>query len=280
MQFTKMHGLGNDFMVLDRTQQPFELSAEQIQQLANRHTGVGFDQLLVVEPRQSNQPNESVDFHYRIFNADGGEAGQCGNGARCFMQFVHDQGLSDKPRLTVSTQTGIITLTRINDQIQVDMGIPDFEPASLPFEASLAEQHDALYTMTIGDTEHQFGIVSMGNPHIVFQVQALQALDIAPLGQALQQHPAFPEQVNAGFYERLSSGHIRLRVYERGSGETQACGTGACAAVAVGFMQGLLGQQVVVELPGGQLTIDWQGPGQPLLMTGSATTVYRGSIEL
>jgi diaminopimelate epimerase len=274
VNFTKMHGLGNDFVVIDAISRPLNLSTEQVRFLADRHYGVGCDQLLLVEPAVSGQ----AEFRYRIFNADGGEVEQCGNGARCFAVFVREKGLTDLDRIQVETLGGVITLNvETNGQVTVDMGEPDFTPANIPF---IADQEAKHYDLVVNGGEYAIGAVSMGNPHAVLQVDSLDTLDISTLGPAIETHERFPKRVNAGFMQVIDNATIRLRVYERGAGETLACGTGACAAVAVGQEQGLLGTKVRVSLPGGDLNITWQGRGHSLFMTGPATTVFEGTIKL
>ncbi len=271
--FSKMHGLGNDFMVVDCITQNVFFSPELIRRLANRHTGVGFDQLLVVEAPYDPE----TDFHYRIFNADGSEVEQCGNGARCFARFVRMKGLTNKYSLTVSTKKGKITLyIEEDDQVCVNMGIPEFEPSKIPFRA---KQMEKTYIMRVAEQTLFCGAVSMGNPHVVTVVDDIVTAEVEHVGPLLESHERFPERVNAGFMQVVSREHIHLRVYERGVGETQACGSGACAAVAVGIMQDLLAENVTVQLPGGQLAIRWQGPGQPLYMTGPATHVFDGQLS-
>ncbi|WP_067709733.1 MULTISPECIES: diaminopimelate epimerase [unclassified Erwinia] len=274
MQFSKMHGLGNDFMVVDAVTQNVYFSPELIRRLADRHLGIGFDQLLIVEPPY----DPDLDFHYRIFNADGSEVAQCGNGARCFARFVRLKGLTNKKDIQVSTQSGRMVLSVTQDErVCVNMGEPNFEPQQVPFRANKAE---ILYLMRTAEQTVMCGVVSMGNPHCVLQVDSVKTAQVAILGPVLESHERFPERVNVGFMEIVDSGHIRLRVYERGAGETQACGSGACAAVAVGIQQALLAEQVRVDLPGGSLNIAWKGPGHPLYMTGPATHVYDGLIHL
>ncbi|HEP0305972.1 TPA: diaminopimelate epimerase [Providencia rettgeri] len=274
MQFSKMHGLGNDFMVVDGVTQNVYFSPELICRLADRHTGVGFDQLLLVEAPY----DPDLDFHYRIFNADGSEVAQCGNGARCFARFVRLKGLTNKQKIKVSTQSGRMTLTiNENDDVCVNMGVPDFEPQRVPFRAVKEEK---TYIIRAQERTVLCGVVSMGNPHCVIQVESIHTAEVEVLGPALENHERFPERANIGFMEIISADHIRLRVYERGAGETQACGSGACAAVAVGISQGLLAKRVKVDLPGGSLDISWEGPGTPLYMTGPATHVYDGVIQL
>ncbi|MCW2479072.1 diaminopimelate epimerase [Candidatus Symbiopectobacterium sp. NZEC135] len=274
MQFAKMHGLGNDFMVVDAVTQNVYFSPELIRRLADRHRGVGFDQLLVVEPPYDPE----LDFHYRIFNADGSEVAQCGNGARCFARFVRIKGLTNKRDIAVSTHTGRMVLSVTDDElVRVNMGEPDFEPQRVPFRAAKAEK---TYILRANDHTVLCGVVSMGNPHCVIQVDDVDTANVETLGPVLESHERFPERVNVGFMQIVDRSHIRLRVYERGAGETQACGSGACAAVAVGIQQGLLADEVRVSLPGGDLDIHWKGVGHPLYMTGPATHVYDGFIHL
>ena len=274
MQFSKMHGLGNDFVVVDGVTQNVFFTSETIQRLADRHRGIGFDQLLLVEPPYDPE----LDFHYRIFNADGSEVSQCGNGARCFARFVTLKGLTNKKDIAVSTQKGNMVLTVKDDnQIRVNMGEPIWEPAKIPFTANKFEKNYILRT----DIQTVLcGAVSMGNPHCVVQVDDIQTANVEQLGPLLESHERFPERVNAGFMQIINKEHIKLRVYERGAGETQACGSGACAAVAVGIMQGLLNNRVQVDLPGGSLIFEWNGVGHPLYMTGEATHVDDGFITL
>lgn len=274
MQFSKMHGLGNDFMVVDAVTQNVFFSPEMIRRLADRHLGIGFDQLLVVEPPYDPE----LDFHYRIFNADGSEVSQCGNGARCFARFVRLKGLTNKRDIRVSTANGrmVLSVTE-NELVKVNMGEPKFEPADVPFRANKAEK---TYIMRAGGETVLCGVVSMGNPHAVIQVDDIDIAPVDTLGPLMESHERFPERANIGFMQVLTRQHIRLRVFERGAGETQACGSGACGAVAVGIQQGLLEGQVRVDLPGGRLDIAWKGPGQPLFMTGPAAHVYDGFIQL
>ncbi len=271
--FSKMHGLGNDFMVVDCITQNVFFSQDLIRRLADRHTGVGFDQLLVVEAPYDPE----TDFHYRIFNADGSEVEQCGNGARCFARFVRLKGLTNKYSISVSTKKGKMILNvEDDDEVTVNMGVPEFEPNKIPFKA---KQKEKTYIMRAGDNTLFCGAVSMGNPHVVTIVDDVDTADVETLGPLLESHERFPERVNAGFMQVVDRNHIRLRVYERGAGETQACGSGACGAVAVGILQGLLDENVNVSLPGGELNISWQGPGQPLYMTGPATHVFDGQLS-
>ncbi|MFA0087283.1 diaminopimelate epimerase [Vibrio sp. 10N.286.49.C2] len=271
--FSKMHGLGNDFMVVDCITQNVFFSPDLIRRLANRNTGVGFDQLLIVEAPYDPE----TDFHYRIFNADGSEVEQCGNGARCFARFVQMKGLTNKYSISVSTKKGKMVLKlEENDLVTVNMGQPEFEPNKIPFKA---KQKEKTYIMRAEDQTLFCGAVSMGNPHVVTVVDDVDTADVDRLGPMLESHERFPERVNAGFMQVVNRNEVKLRVYERGAGETQACGSGACGAVAVGINQGLLDEKVTVRLPGGDLSISWQGEGHPLFMTGSATHVFDGQIS-
>ncbi|QEL63770.1 diaminopimelate epimerase [Oryzomicrobium terrae] len=274
LKFSKMHGLGNDFVVIDGVRQTVNLSSAQVRALADRHFGVGCDQLLLVEP--ASQPG--VDFRYRIFNADGGEVEQCGNGARCFVRFVHDQGLTAKRAIRVETQKGIIE-PRLNDdgEVTVDMGVPVFEPDQVPF---VSPSREVAQSLQVGDEEVQITAVSMGNPHAVQVVADVDRAPVERQGPIIESHPRFPKRVNAGFMQVVDRHSIRLRVYERGAGETLACGTGACAAVVAGIARGLLDSPVRVETRGGFLSIAWGGEGTPVLMTGPAVTVFSGEITL
>ncbi|MBI3773375.1 MAG: diaminopimelate epimerase [Gammaproteobacteria bacterium] len=272
--FSKMHGLGNDFVVIDAINQPVQLTPQQVRQISDRHFGVGCDQLLLVE--RPTRPD--VDFRYRIFNADGGEVEQCGNGARCFARFVRDHGLSNKNEIAVETANGIIyPRIEADGEVSVNMGVPNLEPSALPFDAPARQ---AQYTLTVGDTEISIGAVSMGNPHAVQRVADLDRAPIATQGPLISRHPRFARGVNAGFMQIIDRSHIRLRVYERGAGETLACGTGACAAAVVGHSWDLLDSVVHVELRGGTLRIQWPGEGQAVIMTGSATHVFEGVITI
>jgi diaminopimelate epimerase len=274
LRFSKMHGLGNDFVVIDAIRQRVDLTPDQVRFLADRHFGVGCDQLLVVERAQ--QPG--VDFRYRIFNADGGEVEQCGNGARCFVRFVREQGLTDKREIRVETKSGVITLTAADDiNVTVNMGVPVFEPARIPFQS---DSDAFVQPLDVSGSAVPITAVSMGNPHAV---QVVADVDRAPVGQQgplIESHPRFPARVNAGFMQVVDAHHIRLRVYERGAGETLACGTGACAAVVAGIVRNLLESPVRVSTRGGELNIAWAGEGQPVLMTGPAVTVFEADIHL
>jgi diaminopimelate epimerase len=274
INFSKMHGLGNDFIVIDNVTQNVFLSNEQIKQLADRNFGIGFDQVLIVEPPY----DPDLDFHYRIFNADGSEVGQCGNGARCFAKFVRLKGLTNKHKIKVSTQAGKMTLFIERDgNVSVNMPVPQFEPAKIPFTAQKAE---GTYILRSDDETVLCGVVSMGNPHCVLTVDNVKEAQVALLGKALSLHERFPQQANISFMEVVSPEYIKLRVYERGAAETLACGSGACAAVVVGQMQKKLNRQVLVDLPGGQLKIFWKGPGNSVKMTGPAVHVFDGQINL
>ena len=278
IRFTKMHGLGNDFVVLDAIRQDFVPTPAQARFLADRHFGIGCDQILVVERARA----PGVDFRYRIFNADGGEVEQCGNGARCFVRFVHEQGLTDKREIRVETQSGLITLRLEADgQVTVDMGAPRFLPAEIPFDG---DSDSLLHALAVGDARIEISVVSMGNPHAVQVVADVAAAPVAQLGPLIESHPRFPKRVNAGFMQVVDRHAIRLRVYERGAGETLACGTGACAAAGAGIRRGLLDSPVRVGMRGGDLSIAWRGEAgntvQPVLMTGPATTVFSAEIQL
>ncbi|MBI5439288.1 MAG: diaminopimelate epimerase [Nitrosomonadales bacterium] len=307
LKFTKMHGAGNDFVVLDGVRQRIDLSPEQLRLLADRHFGVGCDQVLLVEKAR----HKDADFRYRIFNADGGEVEQCGNGARCFARFVHDRQLTQKREITVETQSGLIR-PRLEDdgRVTVDMGAPIFDAKLIPFDggsgavseqlevaamtrcceasgAGMAASHPlpqsagsaSNVSRDVGETL-QISALSMGNPHAVQVVADVEHAPVEKLGPLIERHPRFPERVNAGFMQVMDRHHIRLRVYERGSGETLSCGTGACAAAVAGIRRGLLDSPVNVSTRGGALTVAWGGEGQPVLMTGPAITVFEGEIIL
>ncbi|WP_028008411.1 diaminopimelate epimerase [Solimonas flava] len=274
LHFTKMEGAGNDFVVVDATREPFRPTPALLQRLTDRRFGVGCDQVLVVEPPST----ADVDFNYRIFNADGSEVGQCGNGSRALARFVRERGLSRKDAIRVRTQTSVLELRHVDgNQYRVNMGVPRFEPRDIPFAAAARAER---YTLALdGGDVVEIGAVSMGNPHAVLTVADVDHAPVADLGTRLQRHPAFPQSVNVGFLQIVDRGYVRLRVYERGAGETLACGSGACAAVAVGRLWGLLDACVDVQVRGGQLTIEWGGEGEPVLMTGPAETVFEGDIE-
>ena len=280
LRFTKMHGLGNDFVLLDLISQNITIRDEQIKLLADRRLGVGFDQLLTVEPPD----NPEADFKYRIFNADGSEAEQCGNGARCLLRFVRDRGLTTKTKVKLETNTGVIECKLEKDgNISVDMGRPVLQPKCIPF---IADQAQILYKLNVSlplcGSEESVNIASLniGNPHAVIVVEDVDESPVAQLGAAIEKHRRFPDRVNVGFMQIIARDHIRLRVFERGVGETRACGTGACAAVVAGRLQGLLDETVEVSLPGGNLRITWQGDDSPVKMTGPACRVYEGRLHI
>ncbi|WP_374289057.1 diaminopimelate epimerase [Pseudomonas fluvialis] len=274
LRFTKMHGLGNDFMVLDLISQHAHIQPKHAKAWGDHHTGVGFDQLLLVEA----PTNPDVDFRYRIFNADGSEVEQCGNGARCFARFVVDKRLTVKKQIRVETKGGIIELNlRPDGQVTVDMGAPRLLPEQIPFQADA----EALsYTVEVDGQRHELAAVSMGNPHAVLRVDNVDSAPVHSLGPKLEHHPRFPKRVNVGFLQVINRQQARLRVWERGAGETQACGTGACAAAVAAIRQGWMDSPLQLELPGGSLSIEWAGPGQPVMMTGPAVRVYEGQIRL
>lgn len=274
LHFTKMHGLGNDFMVVDLVTQRARFDAARVRALAHRQFGIGFDQLLLVEPPRDPE----MDFRYRIYNADGNEVENCGNGARCFARFVLDQRLTHKREIRVETQGGPLHLVIEDDgRVRVDMGAPRFAPEESFFDA---EHDQPLYALDVGGERLEIGVVSMGNPHAVLRVDDIDSAPVARLGPAIESHPRFAKRVNAGFMQVVSAHEIRLRVFERGAGETLACGTGACAAVASGIRQGLLASPVTVRLPGGRLTLEWAGHDAPLFMTGPAERVFDGRVSL
>ncbi len=273
LAFTKMHALGNDFVVIDATRTPATLSQAQFRLLADRRRGIGCDQILLLEP----PPRPGVDFGYRILNADGSEVGQCGNGVRCVARYAIDRGLTNKAELVFATRTTSMRVQVEPDSIRVNMGEPRFEPAQIPLIASARSDG---YGVDIDGQRWRFGAVSMGNPHAVIQVESVDAAPVRTLGPGIETHALFPERVNVGFAEIVTPERIRLRVWERGAGETEACGSGACAAVAVLRQTGAVGDTVQVLLPGGELRIRWQGAGHPLWMEGPATTVFDGTWAL
>ena len=283
IRFTKMQGAGNDFVVLDETQGRLGLTPAHYRLLADRHFGIGADQILTVRP----SPGPGIDFEYVIHNADGGEVEQCGNGARCFARYVHEQGLTDKQRIRVQTRAGIIA-PRLNadGRVTVDMGYPVLEPALVPFDANglqpTQQGQGQRWPLALDNgVQVAVTVVSMGNPHAVQWVEDVDTAPVAHTGPLIEQHPRFPQRVNAGYMQIMARNHIRLRVYERGAGETLACGTGACAAVVAGIQLGLLDSTVDVDTRGGRLSIAWSGqPADAVFMTGPATTVFQGQIEL
>lgn len=273
LKFTKMQGLGNDFIVIDGINQSPSLDSEQLQLLADRHFGVGCDQILLIETAKGD-----ADFRYRIFNADGGEVEQCGNGARCFVRYVHDRGMTKKREIRVETLGGlIIPRLEANGEITVNMGTPKFEPLEIPF---IADKHAPTYPLDIDHRQVEISAVSMGNPHAIQLVADVNRAPVLTEGMLIERHPRFPQRVNAGYMQVMDRSHIRLRVYERGAGETLACGTGACAAVVTGINLGLLESMVKVGFRGGDLIVRWEGGTEPVWMTGPAVTVFDGEIDL
>lgn len=274
LRFTKMHGQGNDFMVIDMITQSLHLPPEKIQQLADRHFGIGFDQLLLVEPPS----NPHMDFRYRIFNADGSEAEQCSNGARCFASFVRNNKLSVKELIRVETIKGNIELrAKTNGEITVSMGEPVLDPWDIPFKT---DRQAITYDLEVDGRKLEIAAISMGNPHAVMQVEDVDSAPVEKLGQVIHRHFRFPERCNAGFMEIVNPAQIRLRVYERGVGETLACGSGACAAVVAGRLRGLLEETVTITQPGGSLEVLWKGEGHPVMITGPITRVFEGTIQI
>ena len=274
MKFTKMHGLGNDFVVIDAVTQNVRVTGSMVRRLANRTLGIGCDQVLVIEP-----PTEpEIDFNYRIFNQDGGEVEQCGNGARCLARYVHDRRLTGKNPIVVKTKNRVMQLQlQSNKLVAVNMGVPQLDPAQIPFTAN---QPAVLYDIDLNDQTHQIAAISMGNPHAVLQVEDISEAPVASLGPTLESHPSFPNQVNAGFMQIVDRNNIKLRVFERGVGETQACGSGACAAAVAAIRQQLVDSPVTVQLTGGDLSIQWQGDNEPLFMTGPAVSVFHGRVRI
>jgi diaminopimelate epimerase len=274
LKFTKMHGLGNDFVVINGIEQPVNLTPEQIRLMADRHTGIGFDQLLLLE----NSMDPRAHVHYRIFNADGNEVEQCGNGARCIGRFLHDNALVKGDVISAQTARGLIHIyLEKGNSVRVNMGVPVFEPADIPLKFA---RRQPVYHLSTADLETDFLAVSMGNPHAVILVDDVMTARVGTIGQILQGHPLFPESVNVGFLQIVDRKNVLLRVFERGAGETLACGTGACAAVVTAVMAGKLDQEVTVGLARGKLLITWQGEGTDVWMTGPAATVYEGQITL
>jgi diaminopimelate epimerase len=274
IKFTKMHGAGNDFVVIDGVRQSIGLSPEQFRFIADRHFGIGCDQILLVEKSQ----RDDADFRYRIFNADGSEVEQCGNGARCFVRFVHDQKLTSKREIVVETKSGLISPSLAGDgRVTVNMGAPIFDPSQIPF---VSDSHEVIQPLQLANETVQITAVSMGNPHAVQVVSDIEAAPVGTQGPLIERHPRFPRRVNAGYMQIVDREHVRLRVFERGSGETLSCGTGACAAVVAGIRRKLLDNTVQVATRGGILTITWAGERSPVMMTGPAITVYEGQINL
>ncbi|WP_040260277.1 diaminopimelate epimerase [Pseudomonas massiliensis] len=274
LRFTKMHGLGNDFMVIDLISQHAHITPKHARQWGDRHTGIGFDQLLLVEA----PTNPDVDFRYRVFNADGSEVEQCGNGARCFARFVLDKRLTAKKKIRVEVKKGIIELdVRSDGQVRVDMGPPRLSPAEVPFQA---DQDQLTHVLEVDAQAYEIAALSMGNPHAVIRVEDVDAAPVRTLGPRIENHPRFPERVNAGFLQVIDRQRGKLRVWERGAGETQACGTGACAAAVAAIAQGWMDSPLTLELPGGRLTLEWDGSGQPVMMTGPAMRVFEGQVRL
>jgi len=274
MNFVKMHGAGNDFVVIDLVRQDIQLTPGQIRRLADRQRGIGCDQVLLVEPPDAID----ADFRYRIFNADGSEAGQCGNGARCFARFVREQRLTWKKDLRVQTAGGVMGLHIADDgRVSADLGAPIFDPAKVPFTATAIAKD---YELVVDGQAHRIGALSMGNPHAVLLVEDCARAPVETLGPAIEQHERFPDRVNVGFMQIINRSEIQLRVYERGAGETLACGSGACAAAVHGIQQGLLDNTVTVNLPGGKLSVRWMGPDHAVWLSGPTATVFEGSIRL
>ncbi len=274
LKFSKMHGLGNDFMVIDGINQSVSISSQQVAQWADRHFGIGFDQLLLVEKPQT----ETALFKYRIFNSDGSEVAQCGNGARCFARFVTEKGLTDQTIIPVETHSGLLQLNMIDDvNVEVNMGIPNFEPINIPLDA---DNRQDSYQLDINGHAIEFSALSIGNPHAVIIVENVNSAAVESIGPILESHPFFPQKVNVGFMQIINRNEFKLRVFERGVGETQACGSGACAAMAAAVQLDLLDTNATAHLTGGQLQLNWQGEGQPVMMTGSTAQVYEGEIKI
>ena len=274
MKFTKMHGLGNDFVVIDAVTQNVRITASMVRRLADRKTGIGCDQVLIIEPPAA----ADIDFNYRIFNCDGAEVEQCGNGARCLARFVHDRQLTGKKSIQVQTSNRVMTLNLINKNlVAVDMGVPELDPPAIPFQAS---EPALLYDIEVNGEVQRIAAVSMGNPHAVVTVADVETAPVAELGAALESHERFPNRVNVGFMQIVDRTEIKLRVFERGVGETEACGSGACAAAVAAIQQQLVDSPVTVHLTRGSLKIDWKGSGHPLIMSGPAKTVFHGRIRI
>ena len=274
MKFTKMHGLGNDFVVIDAVTQNVRITASMVRRLADRKTGIGCDQVLVIEPPSA----ADIDFNYRIFNCDGAEVEQCGNGARCLARFVHDRQLTGKKSIQVQTSNRVMTLNLITKNlVAVDMGIPELDPQAIPFQAS---EPALLYDLDVNGQTQRIAAVSMGNPHAVLTVADTETAPVAEVGAAIESHERFPNRVNVGFMQIIDRSEIKLRVFERGVGETEACGSGACAAAVAAIQQQLVDSPVTVHLTRGSLKIDWKGSGHPLIMSGPAKTVFHGRIRI
>ena len=272
-KFTKMHGLGNDFVLIDGVNQSVNLSLDQLRNIANRRIGIGCDQILLIERAESD-----ADFRYRIFNSDGGEVEQCGNGARCLVSYIYDKGMTQKKEISVETLGGIIfPKLEINGEVTVNMGTPKFEPKKIPF---IADKRMLTYLLEVNEKQIEFSILSMGNPHAVQVVEDINQSPVLVEGSLIESHSRFPKHVNAGYMQIVNREHINLRVYERGAGETLSCGTGACAAVVAGITRGLLDSRVTVSTTGGNLSICWEGDNNPVWMTGPAISVFDGEIEL
>ena len=272
-KFTKMHGLGNDFVLIDCVNQSVNLSLDQLRNIANRRLGIGCDQILLIERTESD-----ADFRYRIFNSDGGEVEQCGNGARCLVSYIYDKGMTQKKEISVETLGGIIfPKLEINGEVTVNMGTPKFEPKEIPF---VADKRMLTYLLEVNEKQIEFSILSMGNPHAVQIVEDINQSPVLSEGSLIESHSRFPKHVNAGYMQIVNREHINLRVYERGAGETLSCGTGACAAVVAGITRGLLDSRVTVRTTGGNLSIYWEGGNNPVWMTGPAISVFDGEIEL
>ena len=273
LKFAKMHGLGNDFAVIDAINQEFNPRPEQVREWADRFNGIGFDQMLIVEKPVTDR----AAFRYRIYNADGGEVEQCGNGARCFARFVREQGLTDLDVIPVETNTGLLKIDAIDaTRYRVDMGVPCFEPAEIPLRA---ETRQALYSTEFNGAEISFSAISIGNPHMVIQVPDVDAARVETIGPYFESHMMFPERANIGFMQVVDRETFRLRVYERGVGETRACGSGACAAMVAGVELGLLKPAATAILSGGELNLEWHGEANPVMMTGETAMVYQGEID-
>lgn len=274
IRFTKMHGLGNDFVMLDGISQKISLTPERIRKLADRHFGIGCDQVLVVEPPRSSD----ADFRYRIYNQDGSEVENCGNGARCFAQFVRQRGLTNKSVIRAQTAGGLLVLHILdNDLVKVDMGVPELRPERIPFQRP---HQEVSYPLAVAGETYPVCAVSMGNPHAVTLVDNVSQFPVLKVGAAIEVHPDFPERVNAGFLEIISRDEGKLRVFERGVGETLACGTGACAAMVAGVLLGKFNRSAKIHLPGGTLSLSWEGEGHPVIMTGPATTAFQGQVKI